>query len=47
MLFRSLLYKEPFSRGQLVGFGLVWAALFVFGIDTWAVSRRDAAAVAV
>ena len=42
-----LLYKEPFSRGQLVGFGLVWAALFVFGIDTWAVNRRDAPAVAV
>ena len=42
-----LLYKEPFSRGQLVGFGLVWAALIVFGVDGWAATRRGTRPVAV
>jgi chloramphenicol-sensitive protein RarD len=27
------LYREPFSRGQLAGFGLVWAALAVFAVE--------------
>jgi chloramphenicol-sensitive protein RarD len=26
-------YREPFSRGQLVGFSLVWLALAVFAIE--------------
>ncbi len=30
-----LVYREPFSKAQLVGFGLVWAALFIFGIEGW------------
>jgi chloramphenicol-sensitive protein RarD len=34
------LYREAFSRGQLVGFGLVWAALIVFGVESWAATRR-------
>ena len=42
-----LLYKEPFSRGQLLGFGLVWAALIVFGVDGWAATRRGTPPVAV
>ena len=25
-----LVYKEPFSRGQLIGFGIIWLALLVF-----------------
>ena len=35
-----MLYKEPFTRVQLVGFGLVWAALVMFAIDGY-VSRRS------
>ena len=30
---RVMLYKEPFTRIQLVGFGLVWAALALFAIE--------------
>jgi chloramphenicol-sensitive protein RarD len=36
-----LLFREPFSRGQLAGFGLVWAALIVFGVEGWAATRRS------
>jgi chloramphenicol-sensitive protein RarD len=34
-----MLYKEPFSRIQLVGFSLVWTALVLFAIEGYA-SRR-------
>jgi chloramphenicol-sensitive protein RarD len=34
-----VLYKEPFTRVQLVGFGLVWSALALFAIEGYA-SRR-------
>ena len=34
-----MLYKEPFTRIQLVGFGLVWSALALFAIEGY-VSRR-------
>lgn len=34
-----MLYKEPFTRIQLVGFGLVWTALAVFALEGY-VSRR-------
>jgi chloramphenicol-sensitive protein RarD len=34
-----LLYKEPFSRVQLVGFALVWSALVLFAVEGYA-SRR-------
>jgi chloramphenicol-sensitive protein RarD len=34
-----MLYKEPFTRVQLVGFGLVWAALALFAVEGY-VSRR-------
>lgn len=33
------LYDEPFTRIQLVGFGLVWTALVLFGLEEY-VSRR-------
>ena len=29
------LYREPFSRNQLVGFGLVWTALALFAVESW------------
>ena len=28
-----LLYREPFTRTQLIGFGCVWAALVVFAVE--------------
>ena len=34
-----MLYKEPFTRVQLVGFGLVWCALALFAVEGYA-SRR-------
>lgn len=39
------LYREPFSPSQLIGFGLVWVALAVFGLEGWwAYRNRPAAA---
>jgi chloramphenicol-sensitive protein RarD len=37
-----LVYKEPFTRVQFVGFSLVWAALVVFGLDGAAARRATA-----
>ncbi|HEY0284158.1 MAG TPA: EamA family transporter RarD [Vicinamibacterales bacterium] len=34
-----MLYKEPFTRVQLIGFGLVWAALALFAIEGYATRR--------
>ena len=28
-----LLFREPFTRTQLIGFACVWAALVVFAVD--------------
>jgi chloramphenicol-sensitive protein RarD len=39
-LFGVLLYREPFTRAQLVGFGLVWSALLVFGVEGVWTHRR-------
>lgn len=41
-----LVFREPFSRAQLVGFGIVWLALILFGIEGLVASRRDPAAAA-
>jgi chloramphenicol-sensitive protein RarD len=40
-----MLYKEPFTRVQLVGFGLVWCALVVFAIEGYVSSRWPQLAV--
>ena len=34
-----MLYKEPFTRVQLVGFGLVWSALALFAVEGYATRR--------
>jgi chloramphenicol-sensitive protein RarD len=34
-----MLYKEPFTRIQLVGFGLVWSALALFAVEGYATRR--------
>jgi|SRR5450830_160951 len=33
LLLGTLVYHEPFNRSSLIGFGAVWAALLIFGID--------------
>lgn len=40
-----MLYKEPFTRIQLVGFSLVWAALALFAIEGYATRRWPQLAV--
>jgi len=27
-----LIYNEPFSHQQLIGFALIWSALIIFGV---------------
>ena len=34
-----LIYKEPFSHNQLIGFGIVWAALIVFLVENYLANR--------
>ena len=29
-----LIYKEPFAGHQIVGFGIVWLALVIFGLES-------------
>lgn len=36
-----LVYRESFSFAQMVGFGLVWAALIIFGIEGMLSRRRQ------
>jgi chloramphenicol-sensitive protein RarD len=40
-----LLYGEPFTRVQLVGFGLVWTALALFAFDNYVLRRWPQLAV--
>jgi chloramphenicol-sensitive protein RarD len=35
-----LLFKEPFSGAQLVGFSIIWVALFLFSVESYVTSRR-------
>lgn len=34
-----LIYQEPFTAGQFIGFGIVWTALIIFGLEG-ALARR-------
>jgi chloramphenicol-sensitive protein RarD len=34
-----LIYKEPFSHNQLIGFGIVWAALVIFLVENYLANR--------
>jgi chloramphenicol-sensitive protein RarD len=38
-----LIYKEPFAPSQFIGFGLVWTALIIFGVEGY-LSHRPAPA---
>ena len=42
LLIGVLLYKEPFDGAQLVGFGLVWAALVLFAVEGYVRPRWPA-----
>src|SRR5205814_346504 len=42
LLMGVFLYHEPFTRGQLIGFAIVWAGLAVFMTDGWLVARAPA-----
>ncbi len=42
-----LLYREPFTPAQFVGFAIVWAALIVLGVDGFLVHRRGLVSAAV
>jgi len=39
-----LLYKEPFTQVQLVGFGIIWVALLIYTTEGFVVRRHRAAA---
>lgn len=36
-----LVYKEPFSHSQFIGFGIVWVALIIFGIEGFLTHRAQ------
>jgi chloramphenicol-sensitive protein RarD len=42
-----LLYREPFTSAQFLGFAMVWAALIVLGIEGFLVLRRGLVSAAV
>jgi len=38
-----LVYREPFTHTQFVGFGIVWAALIMFGVEGYFATRLQRA----
>ena len=38
------LFHEPFEPTRLIGFGLIWAALLIYSVEGWVVSRLQRAA---
>jgi chloramphenicol-sensitive protein RarD len=42
-----LLYREPFTSAQFVGFAMVWAALIVLGVEGFLVRRRGLVSAAI
>ena len=43
ILLAILVYREPFTRVQFTGFGLVWSALGLFAVDGYVAHRRSTA----
>jgi chloramphenicol-sensitive protein RarD len=41
-----LIYREPFTYAQFIGFGIVWIALLIFGVEGFLSHRRQADAAA-
>jgi len=46
-LLGALVYKEPFTYTQLIGFGIVWVALIIFGVEGFLAHRAQAAVIGV
>jgi len=46
LLLGVLVYKEPFTHTRLIGFGIVWIALIIFGVEGF-ISHRAQPAAAV
>lgn len=38
-----LVYSEPFSTSQLIGFSIIWGALIIFTTESWLHARRHPA----
>jgi chloramphenicol-sensitive protein RarD len=45
-LLGALIYREPFTYDQLIGFGMVWVALIIFGIEGFLAHRGQVAVAA-
>ncbi len=41
-----LIYQEPFTTDKLIGFGFVWAALIIFGVEGYLANRGQVAVAA-
>ena len=41
-----LVYREPFTHAQLIGYGFVWMALIIFGLESLIAYRTQPAATA-
>jgi chloramphenicol-sensitive protein RarD len=41
-----LIYREPFTTDKLIGFGMVWIALIIFGIEGYLAHRGQVAVTA-
>lgn len=41
------IFNEPFQASRLLGFGLIWAALLVYSLESWWTSRRVAQDLAI
>lgn len=45
-LLGTLVYREPFTATQFIGFGIVWLALIIFGAESYVAYRSQPAAEA-
>ena len=45
-LIRVLIYHESFTCDKLIGFGLVWVALIIFGVEEYLANRGQVAVAA-
>jgi chloramphenicol-sensitive protein RarD len=36
-----VIFKEPFDHHRLIGFGIVWVALILFGVEGFLAQRRS------
>jgi chloramphenicol-sensitive protein RarD len=41
-----LVYREPFTHVQLMGYGLVWMGLIFFGMESWIAYRTQSSTTA-